>query len=269
MHTLAMDDMELRDLLSRVKAGELSPEEAVVALGVTEPTADAGAAQDAGTAQNAGEDADPGDFSNVRVIRLKATANRTKVIGDPSVRTVRVVGPHRLRVDGHRLVVENEMEDEPFGFGGEGGHIRITGLRSGRGARVGALRGHDTLEVRVNPSMPVDFDCDAGMIEVVGTASALTGRVNAANAVIDDFDGPITLSVNAGKLRARGRLDGGSSSIDVNVGKADVQLEPGSNVRIIRSATFGSAESDGDVVGTGAGTLRVTCSLGAVRVHSR
>jgi hypothetical protein len=194
---------------------------------------------------------------------------RTKVIGDPAVRTLRVEGPHRIRIEGDEAFVENEMSDDLFG--GEGGrHIRING-RSGRRVRIQGIqgfRGHEILEVRVNPSLPLDFDCDAGMIEIIGVAGALTGRINAGNAVIEDFAGPINLSVNAGKLRARGRLTGGSSTVDVNVGKADVLLEPGSSVRIVKSATLGSAEADDDVVGGGDGTLRVTCSLGAVRVHS-
>jgi hypothetical protein len=273
-----MDDDELRALLARVKAGEVSPEEAAVALGGRDVGADDPNDETDADDDEADDEAPPRrrdagprprggdgfDFSGVRIVRLKATANRTKVVGDPSVRTVQVTGPHRLRVEGDRVIVENEIGDENIGFG-EGRHIRISGIR---GAKIQGFRGHETLVVRVNPSMPVDFDCDAGMIEVLGVAGTLTGRVNAANAIIEDFEAPFHLSVNAGKLRARGRLDGGQSSIDVNVGKADVILEPGSNVRIIRSATLGSAEADDDIVGSGSGTLRVTCSLGAVRVHS-
>jgi len=262
-----MDDEEVRAILAKVQAGEMSPEDAVLALGAGRSADD-----DAGPDFDALPESPPGtDFSGVRVVQLRATANRTKVIADPTVHTVKVSGPHHLRLEGDRLIVENEIGDEPFGRGskvtvGADGerHIRISGMR---GARI-SFRSHEQLEVRVNPSMPLDFDCDAGTIEILGVIAAITGRVNAGSAVIEDFAGPLQLSVNAGKLRASGRLDGGDSSIDVNVGKADVMLEHGSNVRIIRSATLGTAEADHDTVGTGAGTLRVTCSLGSIRVHS-
>jgi hypothetical protein len=270
VQTLGMNAEELRALLAQVQAGEVTPEEAAASLGSppdAEPTDEV---------PPTGRDDGATDFSGVRLVRIRATANRTKVIGDRSVRTVKVTGPHRLVVEGDRLTIENEIGDEPFGKGSwvtSGGgrrgtrHVRISGVRSGREALQG-FRGHETLEIRINPTMPLDFDCDAGMIEVLGVNAPLTGRVNAGNCVIEDFDGPFELSVNAGKLRAQGRLDGGTSSIDVNVGKADVILDEGSNVRITRTATLGSAESDQDVFGTGSGTLRVSCSLGAVRVHS-
>jgi hypothetical protein len=263
-----MNGDELRALLARVQSGEITPEEAADALGST-----VAAANDDGDGTTG--EVDDADFSAVRVVRIRATANRTKVIGDPSVRTVKVTGPHRLTIKGERLTIENEIADEAFGKGswvkasGERGtrHIRISGVRSGREALHG-FRGHEILEIHINPTLPLDFDCDAGMIEITGIHAPLSGRVNAGNAVIEEFDGPIELSVNAGKLRAQGRLDGGTSSVDVNVGKADVILDEGSNVRITRTATLGSAESDQDVFGSGDGTLRVSCSLGAVRVHS-
>jgi hypothetical protein len=267
-----MDDDELRALLARVQAGELTPEEAAALLQPPAPPTDDRPPESAPPPGDGGRrrpSADASDFEGVRIVRVRSTANRTKIIGDRSVRTLRVQGPHRIRIDGDEAVVENEIGEDLFG--GEGSrHIRIA-ANAGRRVRIQGIqgfRGHEVLEVRINPSLPLDFDCDAGMIEILGTEAPLSGRVNAGNAVIEDFTGTINLSVNAGKLRASGRIDGGSSSVDVNVGKADVLLEPGSNVRILRSATLGSAEADDDVVGAGDGTLRITCSLGAVRVHS-
>lgn len=271
-----MDDNELRALLARVQTGDLSPEEAAAALGADEDDRERSSRADDPHRRAEPADAVGGssgtDFSAVRLVRVRATANRTKVIGDPSVRTLRVDGPHRLRMEGDQAIVENEVGEELFGDGTR--HIRINHRGGARGLRIQGLQGlqglrnHEVLEVRVNPSISVDFDCDAGMIEVIGVEGPLSGRVNAGNAVIEGFAGPIALSVNAGKLRARGRLDGGESSVDVNVGKADVILDPGSSVRIAKSATLGSAEVDDDVVGAGAGTLRISCSLGAIRVHS-
>lgn len=284
-----MDDDELRAILARVSSGDLSPEEAAALLGGGTEDGGAEAHGDDGhdgddrdgfggdPEREAGEpkrrrlrspeeDLDGGaDFGDVRVVRLRATANRTRVVSDPGVRTVKVSGPHRLHVDGDCVVVENELIDELTSRGRHGAYVRISGLRGGK---VSGFRGHETLEVRINPSLSLDFDCDAGTIEVLGATRGLSGRVNAGNAVIEDFDGPFHLAVNAGKLRARGRVDSGDSTIDVNVGKADVVLDDGSSVRIVRSATLGSAEADDDLVGRGDGTLRVTCSLGAVRVHS-
>jgi hypothetical protein len=264
-----MDDDELRALLARVQTGELTPEQAAAQL---QPEPDPPEPSQA-TPQ---ESERATSFSGTRTVRLRATANRTRVIGDASVQTVSVSGPHRIRVEGDTVIVENDIGDEIFGDGAR--HIRIQSRARGRGGiRIQGLqglqgiqgfRGHEVLEVRMNPALTLDFDCDAGTIEVHGVEGPLTGRINAGNAVVEDFNGPIHLSVNAGKLRASGRLDGGTSSVDVNVGKADVLLEEGSNVRIIRTATLGSAESDDDVVGTGSGTLRVTCSLGAARIHS-
>jgi hypothetical protein len=259
-----MNDDELRDLLASVQAGDVSPEEAADQLRV----------------RRSDEETKPIDKEppvvehdqDVRRVRIRAVADRAFVQGDPTVRSVRVEGHHRMREEDGTLLIESDFGDlddlaDDIGLGFGGFRIR-TGRRGfGPGFKLHRLAERGTLRVTVNPSIPVDVECDAGNVEVRDVPGPLSVRVNAGNAKVIGINGPLIAVVNAGNLRARGRLRG-ESSLDCSVGKIDLELDDDTPIRVIKTVSLGSVDVDPDISGSGPDVLEVTCHLGSVRVRS-
>ena len=126
------------------------------------------------------------------------------------------------------------------------------------------------LTVRMNPSLALRTTVQAGNLAIEGITGPVTSDVQAGNCSVLGFAGPINLSVAAGSLQANGRLDGGSSSIRCQMGEVKLKLDRTSNVRITAHSTMGKVAvegTDGGVVGAGAGTLDIGCTMGDVTVR--
>lgn len=239
-----MSKPERREILSRVAAGTISPEEAASQLDAV------------------GQDADATDtgIHRVRVIKRLGAA---EVIGDPTVRDAVAEGQHRARIEGDVMIIEGEIAHEPGTF--------IT--RSWLGFPEHSSG--DRLVVRVNPALALDLQVQAGSLRVNGVEGPIRADVQASSATIDGFTKPLDLTIQAGSMRATGRLDEGESRIACDAGSVNLYLERGSSVRIKAEAHIGKivlpgvAGSGGaqDVtVGDGAGSLLIKTSMGSVKV---
>jgi hypothetical protein len=121
----------------------------------------------------------------------------------------------------------------------------------------------------MNPALALRMRVQAGNVVIRGVKGPITSDVQAGNCIVDGFTGPVNLMVSAGNLEASGRLDGGSSAIRCQMGEVKVSLDRTSNVRINAHTTLGKVEVEGardQVVGTGAGTLEISCTMGDVKV---
>lgn len=262
-----MDEDELRRLLAAVQAGALTPEEGAALLG-EDPPGQAPASGAPTPPEPPAAQADPQAkppaetrVEQVRRVRVRSAAARTVVVGRDGVHVARADGPHHLRREGDELVVDAE-HDESWGSFAFARNGRPRARRLARG-----LVEERTLRVEIDPDLDLDFECDAGSIDVRGVRGRISGRVNAGLAVVEGFQGSVDLRVNAGHLRARGRLDEGASVVECTAGKLDLVLEAGSSVRITTAATLGQVDVPDAVVGDGAGTLDVVCNVGVVRVR--
>jgi autotransporter translocation and assembly factor TamB len=84
--------------------------------------------------------------------------------------------------------------------------------------------------------------------------------------------------VQAGSVKASGRLAGGDSRITCDAGNVNLNLEPGSSVRIKAHTTIGKVELPGQVringrgiaedvtIGDATGSLVIEANMGSVRV---
>lgn len=127
----------------------------------------------------------------------------------------------------------------------------------------------NVLLVRMNPALALRTRVQAGNLRIRGIDGPITSDVQAGNCVVEGFAGPVNLAVSAGNLEASGRLDGGNSAIRCQMGEVNVNLEKTSNVRISAHTTLGQVDiqgMDGPVIGTGAGTLEISCTMGDVKV---
>jgi hypothetical protein len=240
-----MSKPERREILSRVAAGTISPEEAASQL----------------DAINADERLAESSIRTVRVVRQLGSF---EIIGDPSVRDAVAEGPHHARIEGDVMVFEGGTSDGPGGF--------MFGL--GRNL----LR--DAVLVRMNPALGLDVQVQAGDCRVRGVEGPIRARVQAGSATIDGFASAVDFTVNAGDLQATGRLDSGDSRIACKMGNASLHLERGSSVRIRSRSSLGDIElpdrshraggtrTEDFIVGDGAASLAIETTLGSVKVTS-
>lgn len=239
-----MSKADRREILSRVAAGAITPEEAASQLDAINKDQ---------------EDTETG-IRRVRVIKRLGSA---EVIGDPNVRDAVAEGQHRARIEGDVMIIEGEVVNEPGTF--------IT--RSWLGFPEHSSG--DRLVVRVNPALALDLQVQAGSLRVNGVEGPIHADVQAGSATIDGFRKPLDLTVQGGSIRANGRLDDGESRIGCDAGSVNLYLERGSSVRIKAQAHMGKIVLPGvagaggaqDVtVGGGAASLLIKTSMGSVRV---
>jgi hypothetical protein len=239
-----MSKTDRREILSRVAAGTISPEEAASRLDAIDQDPD---------------ETDTG-IHRVRVIKRLGAA---EVIGDPNVRDAVAEGQHRARIEGDVMIIEGEIANEPGTF--------IT--RSWLGFPEHSSG--DRLVVRVNPALALDLQVQAGSLRVSGVEGPIRADVQASSATIDGFSKPLDLTIQAGSMRATGRLDEGESRITCDAGSLNLYLERGSSVRIKAQAHLGKVVLPGvegssgaqDVtVGAGTASLLIKTNIGSVNV---
>ncbi len=230
-----------REILSRVAAGTISPEEATAQL-------------DANSREQ--EQTEP-SIHRVRVIKQLGPA---EIIGDSSIRDAVAEGQHRARIEGDTMIIEGQTADESGSF--------IFGFPRNLG--------RDRLVVRVNPSLSLDLQLQAGNCRVSGIDGPIRADVQAGSATIEGFSKPVDLSVQAGSVRATGRLQEGDSRIACDAGSVTLHLERGSSVRVTARAHMGKVTLPGGAefaggrgtqemtIGDGAGSLIIDTSIGSV-----
>ncbi len=250
---------ELRDLLRRVAAGDLSPEEAEQAM--------AGAT--GGTSPEPEAEAEP---EPVQRVAVRGSAVRLVVEADASVDTAVAEGPHRVsHVDG-LLTVHSDLR--VGGYEAEAPKSTFASWLSN------VNRAGSTLHVRVNPQLPLEVLNVAGSLELTGMRAATSVGVEAGSAKLRDGIGPLTLSVASGSADVEWQFTG-DCSVSTDLGSARLTALPGSDVAITAHSTLGlatirladgttiKATPDGHppvVAGQGNGKLQATSRLGSLVV---
>jgi hypothetical protein len=241
-----MQDLQ-REILSQVAAGTITAEEGAARLEALETPTSA-------------EPSPAPPTAGVRQVTVNSRFGNTEIVGDPTVASVVADGPHRARQDGDTMVIDQSLlsGETSFEFSRPYARISIPGLDTDK-----------KLTVRMNPNLALRTRVQAGNVHIQGVKGPITSDVQAGNCIVEGFAGPLNLSVSAGNLEANGRLDGGASAIRCQMGEVKVDLDRTSNVRITAHTTLGKVAVDGvkdQVVGTGAGTLEISCTMGDVKV---
>jgi hypothetical protein len=132
----------------------------------------------------------------------------------------------------------------------------------------------------MNPSLALDARLDAGPLSISGVVGAIRARSAAGPITIEGFEGPLDVSVNAGAIRAAGRLTHGESRVRSDAGAVRVELDPTSSVRIRAEAALGKvlvlgndspkrgrfADRQEATIGDGVATLRLDTAMGSIHV---
>ena len=232
--------------MSRVAAGTITPEEAAARL-------------------DAIKDTEPEAETTIRKVRVIRRFGVLEIVGDPTVRDAIADGPHRARIEGDVMVFEGPSTGEESG-----------GFFFGIGSNLANSR----LRLRMNPSLGLDLQMQAGSCRVRKVEGPIRADIQAGSASIDGFTQAIDFSVQAGSLTAVGRLDGGDSRIRCDAGSVALTLERGSSARLKARATMGKIELPGNLavtgvagvqevtVGDGVATVLIETNLGSVKVSA-
>jgi hypothetical protein len=212
----------LRDLLTRVAAGEIDAAEAARLLDEdpAAPTVDRAS------------DLPASPSGRVTAIMIKAGGVKLTVVADPTVDTLVADGPHTLRQDGPTLVLEAPGAD---GWKTQPapkylGWVPNVVWTAGRGEKV---------HVRVNPALPLTVDATASAVEIVGTRSSLTLGGSASSVKVRDHVGSLHGTLSMGSAAVVGVLNG-PSDFSCELGSLDLRLDHGSDVTVTAFAEMGS-----------------------------
>jgi hypothetical protein len=256
-----------REILSKVREGTLSPEEAAVRLEELEAGQGSEAVDDYRPEDSPAAVADPG----IKVVRLVKQRGPAIVVGDPTIRGAVADGPHSISTDDDTILITSEEDVEAgiqFGFGP---------------GRYGRIRTGRPLRIRMNPALALHAEIQAGTLRVERVTGPIQAEVQAGSARIDGFRETIDLSVQAGSVRATGRLTRGTSRVQCEAGNVRIELERGSSVRVNARSTLGRVALRGRgvdhnvmvigrggreaVFGRGDAALEIDATMGSVRVE--
>jgi len=255
--------VDRRGILQQVADGELTPEEAERLLRESEDAPS------------------PPPTSGVRLIKISAGVGGIEIVGDSSIAQAEIDGPHRAEVDGDTLVVHGDWDE---GAGGFSFRVGRHGRRRGFVHLGEENRKLARLRVRANPSLDVDAELDAGLMSIRGMRGRIRARVAAGPITLEDFTGELDVAVNAGAVRANGRLTEGESRIRSDAGAVRVELDSSSSVHVIAQAALGKVSVPGSTdqtrrrfagdrreatIGGGTATLRIDTAMGSVHITTR
>jgi hypothetical protein len=256
-----MDDVR-RQIIAQVADGSLSPEDAAAKLEQLD-----------GPASGAVGVADPpGPAAPALTICVGVALGQVTVIGDASVREAVADGAHTARHDGDQLVIEGDpLKNNGFTFGNSKGWFKSHPWK-------------EPLVVRMNPELALQVMVQGGRASVRGVTGTIKAEVHAGAIDLAGFESPIDIDVEAGSVKASGRLTRGSSRIKCDAGSVRLDLRPDSSLRVTAHSELGQVKLDGGgwrteahpdstsetaVIGAGEGTLAVEVNVGAVRLVAR
>jgi hypothetical protein len=264
---------EAREILEKVASGELDPAEAAkmldeiqrsdsdeVSVAATEPL----------------EGATLPSMTEIKRVLVRATSRRVRIVGDPTVATAALEGPHTVRRDGSTLLITGETELVPS----NNAFVLLAGGRWREVAdRVQHSLGQDLeLTVRVRPDLPVGVEVIAGSLQVEGARMLDHVRVTAGSLRVHGSEAPIDLLVQAGSAQVNTRQTYGQSRIRCESGSLQLTLEEGTDARVRSDIQLGRLSVDPEprnkdrqrdvVVGLGAAEIDLEVVMGAVNLRT-
>lgn len=252
-----------REILEEVAAGRLDPSEAAELLGESGAT-------------SAGEpppaDTRPPAERVVNRIEVRASHRRVRIVGDPSVATYAVEGPHHIRRDGDTLQITGETVPLPRGdtwtlLSGSTFREFADQIQQGIGP-------HLELSVRVRPDLAVGVEVIAGSVYSKRLPGLDHVRVTAGSARVRDVTEPIDLLVQAGSAQVSMQQTHGRSRVRTESGSLNVTLVGGTDARVRHDIQLGrfivSPErlvKDGEfTLGNGSAEIDIGVLMGSAKV---
>jgi hypothetical protein len=225
--------VDLNQILDDVAAGRLSPAEAASRLG-----------------------SDPRQ-PELRHLVVEGMFREVRVQGDPQVADVAVDGPHRARREGETIHIDAREDDgqHPFRFSRARGRWGPSwgggGPSRGRGGPSWGGGSDAELVIRVRPDVDVRVELTAGLLVVGGLDGRLDVDIAAGTARLREIPGPLDVRVGTGSIKLATTLRQGVSRVRCGAGTADIELQPGSDVRVRARTHVGRISGMGGNSGMG------------------
>ncbi len=278
---MAMSE-DLEAVLQRVAAGELTPEEALHALGGDPP---APPSPPAGPSPEA-DHGRPEPDEPVTTVRLKTSYRSVQVTTDPSVAQLHVVGRHSVQRSGSVLEIstpgplDDDEADRERAGSPSGGRFSFSDLpRTIAWAR--AWRDHQ-LTVRINPALALELDVTGAEVKLSGLQSGLKAHLVASSLKADRMRCPFDVEAvsSSAKLTAvptgRSRLFCESSSVRLSIPSgADLTISGSNRMgRLVLPDQPGTTfPFDGETseltIGGGRDRLRLEAVMSSVTVQAQ
>jgi hypothetical protein len=277
-----MTEMTSEEILRKVAAGELTPEQALPLLEATRteapsspsaPPVEETAAETPAWGTPPGPSPAPASGEGPRLVRIAVSYRSLTVLADPGIEGAFVSGEHTLRQDGDTLVVE--ASGLPTGGDDEQPVFSFSNLPRTL-ARARDIQ-KQNLTVRFNPRLPLEIDVAGASVRLVGGEAGARIRLLASAMKVDVLRGPIDLDAVSSSVK--GTLGPtGSSRISAESASVKVGLVAGTGVRITARNRMGkvvlpSGITKGDmvdpgmrecVIGDGRGELTVESVMSSV-----
>lgn len=192
----------------------------------------------------------------LRWVRVRLTAGQLEARLDPALELPVVEGPAEVRRVGADLEIVPETMNAGF----------LNGLLG----RMG------TLELCLPPGWGLEVEGKAAQVEAQGI-DFLKGRVAVGSVELEAVKG-LDLEVTAGNIEGSLLLQEGTHQLRVSMGNAELDLLPGSSVRLSASVSLGNQEikglernpNGGDrQLGEGRARLEVSVRMGNLEIKAR
>ncbi|WP_036198963.1 hypothetical protein [Meiothermus ruber] len=192
----------------------------------------------------------------LRWVRLKLTAGQLEARLDPAIELPVLEGPAEVRREGADLEIVPETLNAGF----------LNGLLG----RMGRL------ELRLPPGWGLEVEGKAAQVAARGI-DFLKGRVAVGHVELEAVKG-LALEVTAGNIEGSLLLQEGTHQLRVSMGNAELNLLPGSSVRLSASVSLGNQEirglernpNGGDrQIGEGRARLEVSVRMGNLEIKAR
>ena len=248
-----MTEPDLGPILADLAAGRIDAAEAARRI---EAAGHAASGTTAAGPEPEPEPAGPTGVKGTDRVTIRAVGRRVRVVGDRSVATASVDGPHVLRRQGSVLEITSDGELGPKLPG-------FSALRPPRSlddlAGLGLGKG---VTVRVNPAIQVDAEVTAGSLTVEHVPFLGRVRVTAGGAGIKGVRQVADALVQAGSMTVEGPIKVGRSRLRVESGSPNLVLAAGADVTVRGDAQLGRISWPGDrgnldEVAFGNGTARL------------
>lgn len=196
-------------------------------------------------------------------VSVRAVGRRVRIVGDASVASASVSGPHTLRRSGSVLEITSEGQGTPL--------ENFSLLKLPRSLDDLKNLGLGTeLVVHVHPRLIVDAEVTASGLTSEGVPMLGRIRVSAGGATLKGVRQASDVLVQVGPALVEGPLAEGRSRVKCESGVLTVNLTEGANVTVRGAASMGRINWPGEgvgavdewVVGNGSGRLDVEIVMG-------
>jgi hypothetical protein len=258
------------EVLKRVAAGELTPEEALVLLDELDAPARVSTEK---IVPEYGAPIHPAP--GLQRLKVRSSYRSLEIVADPQVAQAMATGEHSVQLQDGVMVIttpgplDSDSETPLFSFSTL--PRTLNWIRSWRERQV---------RIRVNPAIPVELELTGVELTIAGLSGGLTARINASAVKVDQIAGAIDVQTFSSSLKGNVIIKGDSQFV-CESSSVRLTLAAGSSARVEATGRMGrlslpddagSGARDGETrrfsVGGGENLLTVESVMSSVAIDT-